>query len=59
MEKYQHPHPETNIVDDLFLNSPNYFPMTETSEPPVKENTLYLTIKQHLLVNTGVSLLCF
>ena len=47
MEKYQHPNPDTNVVDDLFLNSPNYFWFEQQEEPPTKENSLYLTITQH------------
>ena len=42
-----HPYPNTNVVDELFLNSPNYFPMSKTNEPPTKENSLYLTIDQY------------
>lgn len=44
--EYQHPLPNTNVVDELFLNSPNYYTMSNTGEPPSKENSLYLTITQ-------------
>ncbi len=47
MEKYQHPNPETNVVDDLFKNSPNSYVFDQTNEPPNKENSLYQTITQH------------
>lgn len=46
MEKYKHPLPGTNKVDDLFLNSINSYEFTHTDEPPTKENSLYLTITQ-------------
>ncbi len=47
MATVSHPHPNANVVDDLFLNSPNYYPMSETNELPTKENSLYLTIDQY------------
>lgn len=47
MEKYQHPSPDTNVVDDLFNNSPNSYVFDQTDEPPTKENSLYLTITQY------------
>ena len=43
---FEHPNPDTNVVDDLFLKSPNYFTMSETDEAPNKKNSLYLTITQ-------------
>ncbi|HBQ57048.1 MAG: ASCH domain-containing protein [Fermentimonas caenicola] len=46
MENIVHHNPNTNVVDELFLNSPNYFKFEQTEEHPKKENTLYLTIKQ-------------
>ncbi len=45
-ENWEHPHPNANIVDDLFINSPNYYRMSNTNEPPSKDNSLYLTINQ-------------
>lgn len=46
MKKFEHPNPTTNVVDDLFLNSPNCFWFEQREEPPTKENSLYLTISQ-------------
>lgn len=47
MKNFEHPNPDTNVVDDLFLNSPNFFTMSETDEAPNKKNSLYLTITQY------------
>ena len=46
MKNFEHPNPDANVVDDFFLNNPNYFTMSEKDEPPTKENSLYLTITQ-------------
>lgn len=46
MKNFEHPNPDTNVVDDLFLNSPNSYWFEQRNEPPTKENSLYLTITQ-------------
>ena len=46
MKNFEHPNPDTNVVDDLFLNSPNSYWFEQRDEPPTKENSLYLTITQ-------------
>ena len=46
MKNFEHPNPDTNVVDDLFLNSPNSYWFEQQDEPPTKENSLYLTITQ-------------
>ncbi len=53
MKKFEHPNPDANVVDDLFLNSPNCYWFEQQDEPPTKENSLYLTITQTSLSFLG------